>query len=180
MILLVVFVISAFFLFRSTLILMGLYKDPILHSFEKYGDDETFYFPLVQFLIWLPIFVLVLGFWLFEAKIPASIKSPVSLYCLSLMLMTGGFAGYTRLKQFARRHAEWFLVYPRWYGDLRERTNRLERRRISYMWLYLPWKLRLMYNSNDRAFNLWVDLVLLATIRREDDRVVDPSVRMWS
>jgi hypothetical protein len=37
------------------------------------------------------------------------------------------------------------------------------------MWLWLPRRLRLIYNGSDNAFNQWADLVILATMRFEDN-----------
>jgi hypothetical protein len=48
-------------------------------------------------------------------------------------------------------------------AELVGRTTRAERRRLAYMWLRLPAKLRLIYNSNDRAFMEWADMVILST-----------------
>jgi hypothetical protein len=37
------------------------------------------------------------------------------------------------------------------------------------MWLWLPRRLRLIYNASDRAFNQWADLVIMATMRYDED-----------
>ena len=55
------------------------------------------------------------------------------------------------------------MAWPRWIHELREYTTRDERRRIAYNWLRLPLRTRLHYNSDDRAFMLWADLLVLST-----------------
>jgi len=60
------------------------------------------------------------------------------------------------------------MRFPRWYHELRERTTRYERRRIGYMWLHLPLRARLTYNSSDSLFLLWADFVIMGTIREEE------------
>jgi hypothetical protein len=169
MLIILVFLVSAFFLFRTTLILAGLLKGPILKSFEKYGDEENLYFPAVHFVWWLPVFLASFGLWLFDSKIPAALRSPYIPYCAVMIGAYLMYASYRPLMNFAERHGDWFAAYPRWYNELRERTTRAERRRIAYMWLYLPWRARLLYNSNNVAFLVWLDLVLLATVRPETD-----------
>ena len=45
------FVVSTFYLVRVVLVIAGWYKSPVLHSFEKYGDEENLYYPLPNLLI---------------------------------------------------------------------------------------------------------------------------------
>jgi hypothetical protein len=68
----------------------------------------------------------------------------------------------------AEKYHFMFLPYPRWYHELRERTTRYERRRIGFMWLHLPARARLSYNSSDRWFFIWADFIIMGTIREEE------------
>jgi hypothetical protein len=156
------------FLIRSVLIVTGLHKDPILRSFEKYGGQENFYYPLVQLIVALLIFSFSVGIVLFRDWVIGSMSS-FGIYVLAALLIYGAINAHRWLMHYAQQHPRWFLLYPHWYTDLRERTTRVERRRLAYMWLRLPWRARTMYNSSEPAFTIWVDLVLLATLRSEDD-----------
>jgi hypothetical protein len=150
-------------LMRTVLIISGLLKGPILHSFEKYGDAETVYYPLPSLLLWSGLMIFSVGPWL-----APGLRSwtPVVLFG-GLLLMAAYFA-YSS-PDFPLRHPSIFITFPRWYYDLRERTSRYERRRIAYMWLALPPGMRLAYNGSDRAFNQWADLVIMATMTYDED-----------
>ena len=56
-------VITVIGLGRSALIVFGLYKDPILWSFQQYGPDERLPLPMATLLIWVGALVVVMGFW---------------------------------------------------------------------------------------------------------------------
>ncbi|HLV34033.1 MAG TPA: hypothetical protein VKY59_02915 [Spirillospora sp.] len=155
--------ISIGFLLRIGLILTGLLKGPILQTFEKYGDAENIYYPLPSILLWLGIMTLSLTALIAER---AGIVLPT--VPVGLLLLAAAYAAYTQ-QDLARQYPRIFMSYPRWYHDLRDRTSRYERRRLAYMWLSLPPRLRLIYNGSDHAFNQWADLVILATMRFEDN-----------
>ncbi len=163
--------LSLIFLMRTVLILSGLLKGPILQTFEKYGDAETVYYPLPSLLLWSGILVFSLGPW-----IAPGLRSWSPVILMGGLLLIAAYFAYTNPK-FALQHAGIFLIYPRWYYELRERTSRYERRRLAYMWLALPRGLRLAYNGSDRAFNQWADLVIMATMRYNEDPDLwrDPS-----
>ena len=144
---------------RTVLITMGVYKGPILHSFEKYGGDEALYLPLLNLVLWSGV-VLVLIWLIFSLYA----QSRVPLISIGVTFGFFGYLLYLRLQQWALAHPAHFLRYPHWYAELVGRTTREERRRLSYMWLRLPYNLKLAYNTNDRAFFQWVDLVLVATV----------------
>jgi hypothetical protein len=164
-----IFLASTVFLARSSLIIIGLYKDPILHSFEKYGDQENLYYPLVYTLLWLGVFVLSLMTLVLENRFLDLIGNPLIFYTVILGLGPLLHIVYLWLARYAMRNPDLFLLYPVWYREVRERTSRAERRRLAYMWLCLPWRTRLLYDSSDHAFTVWVDLVILATLRPEVD-----------
>ena len=165
---LVPLLVSIAFLLRIGMILTGLLKGPILHTFEKYGDSENIYYPLPSLLLWAGVFVLSISRLIAET---ANIWLPATIPGLGLL--AGAYLAQTH-PELPRQFPRLFMSYPRWYFNLRDRTSRYERRRLAYMWLWLPPRLRFIYNGNDRAFNQWADLVIMATMRYEE------SQEMWS
>lgn len=167
MILLALIIATVVGMGRSALIFLGLYKDPILWSFEQYGPDERLPLPLITLLMWIGAFIVCIGIW-----IATYLPLPFPLVSLGLGLIVFAliclyyysviWKGYYRLVRL-----------PRWHHDLLERTTRYERRRIAYMWLHLPWRLRLLYNSSDQAFLIWADFVIMGTIREEESDIFD-------
>lgn len=152
------FVASLVALIRTGLILMGLLKGPILHTFEKYGDDENIYYPLPSILLWLGVLLISTSPWLAAGSRDLGIGLVPGIVLLLLASVA-----YNN-PQIALQFPWLFMRYPRWYWDLRERTSRQERRRIAYMWLWMPPRARLTYNGSDHAFNHWVDLVILSML----------------
>jgi hypothetical protein len=140
---------------RVALIVSGRLKGPVLRNFERYGDDETYYQPLTWLLVWfcLSLYFLnyLIGF----------------VFCMEPLVVAVLYMAYVLLNhpQTIKKHDWLFLRYPLWLADLRDRTSRLERRRIAYMWLRLPRRTRFAYNSNDRAFLEWADFIILGTFR---------------
>jgi hypothetical protein len=169
MIVLILFLVCAFCLLRSALVVTGMYKAPILHSFEKYGGEEDFYYPVIYLAVWLFAFLIVLAFLLYQARFPRVLRDQFFVYIIFAPVGLIAWRVYALMAKYAKEHPELFLVYPHWYTNVRERTSRAERRRLAYMWLHLPWRTRLLYNSSDQAFLIWVDLVILATLRPEAD-----------
>lgn len=161
-----VLVSIAFFL-RIGLIMTGMLKGPVLRTFEKYGGDEELYYPLPALLLWSGVMLISLTALLAES---ARIFLPTGLPGLLLLMLAFLARNHP---EFAREYPNIFLHYPRWYHQLRDRTSRYERRRLSYMWLWLPRRLRLIYNGSDRAFNQWADLVIMASMRYDEE---DPSL----
>lgn len=148
---------------REILIISGLLKDPILRGFEKYGDVEAVYYPLPALLLWSGLLLLCL------AALAAPALGGLLPLALPGALLLAGACWRKLHAELARRFPGVLLRYPHWYSDLRERTSRYERRRLAYLWLTLPWQLRLHYNGSDRAFNHWADLVIIATMRYDED-----------
>ncbi len=150
---------STILLLRSFFILAGLWKGPILRSFEKYGDPENIYLPLLHTFIWFMLFIVSLLAVLFgDENATASMFSFLVLFSLILWNI------YPRLKTFADNHPHIFMALPRWYVELRMRTSRDERRRLAYMWLRLPLSMQLHLSTNDHAFFHWADLVLISAV----------------
>ncbi|MGB1287641.1 MAG: hypothetical protein ACPG7F_13965 [Aggregatilineales bacterium] len=151
----IVMVIIALCLFgltlRAFLVMVGFYKTPLLSSFQHYGEEKVIS-PVLTFVLWgtacisfLLIFVVNLTSWMFIILVGGALGSVV----------------YERRKVFLRRFSNLFLRYPGWYYRLHSRTSREERRRVAYMWLFLPERTRMVYNTHDGFFNKWVDLVLM-------------------
>lgn len=152
------FIVSFVALLRTGLILMGLLKGPILHTFEKYGDDENVYYPLPSILLWLGVMLISISPWL-----AAGLGDLGLAFVPGLALLLAAWIAFNN-PQLALQFPALFMRYPRWYWELRERTSRQERRRIAYMWLWMPPRARLTYNGSDHAFNHWVDLVILSML----------------
>jgi hypothetical protein len=158
---------SLFFLGRLVLILGGVYKDPVLRVSERYAVDDDLYYVLPQMLLWTGLFLFSGGLLL---MLMTGMRFPA--YLVGLLLMFLAYATEGR-PEIAKEHPKLLLSYPRWYAELRLNTTREERRRIAYMWLWLPARMRLYYNSHDRAFHLWADLIIISTTMQTVEDHVD-------
>jgi len=136
---------------RSWLIVLGLYKEPILNTFEVYGD-ERIYSPMFRLVLWTVVFV-----W-FSLILLAGFDAVGLLTLILLLPLT---SVYQRIVPLIRNNPGLFMRFPAWYYWLIEHTTREERRRIAYLWLRLPLRTRLLYNARDEYFRQWVDLVLM-------------------
>lgn len=157
-----IFFISLIFLTRTILIFTGHLKEPVIALFQKYGEREIPYLPLLPLLAWSGIFLIGLGGW---ASISLGVTA--SSAGMGIALVLTAFLGYQYIPSVTDFHRR-YLRYPRWYYHLLERTTRYERRRIAYMWLRLPWRMRLTYNSDTRLFFLWADFVIMGTVMESD------------
>ncbi|MBZ0305039.1 MAG: hypothetical protein K8I82_03125 [Anaerolineae bacterium] len=158
MLLALAFLICTIFLSRLVLIITGRLKGPIIQTFERYGDDEPFFYPWPQFLLWS-------GLWLIIAQLLLAYYMRIRLptIWIGVILLAVSFV-LSRVTPKAREWEFLHTLHPFWLQDLWERTSRLERRRIAYMWMRLSWKARLYYNSSDQAFLQWADLIIMATL----------------
>ena len=154
-----IFVLSAGLLFRLMLVLSGLHKGPLLALFEKYGDEENHLYPIPRLAFWFGTLCLS-GYIAFYNII----FMPVVVVYIGLVLLLAAYLYVFWLPAEVRYKTGDFPPVPTWYHNLRQRTSRAERRRIAYMWLRLPWRARLTYNSNNRAFFAWADLVIMGTV----------------
>jgi hypothetical protein len=154
--------ICAMGLIRALMIMIGAFKDPILARFEEYGPEEHPYLPLVSLMPWLGGIITCIGFWVHQFGALAFGFIVIGLLISFLTFLTANNYEFAAKLNFALYH------YPNWYHELRDRTSRYERRRIAYMWLQLPLRTRLSYNSHNHAFLIWVDFVIMATIREEE------------
>ncbi len=165
---LIAFFVALGSLARHVLILFGWLKEPILHQCEKYGDEEAYYLSLLPLLVWGGVFTITLSAWM-----SALIGLSFPLAGLGVVMILAALVGYNSPKAAAQWHR--LARLPRWYYELLDRTDRYERRRIAYMWLRLPWRARLAYNSDDCAFFVWVDLIVMGTVLDEEDPAVMPE-----
>jgi hypothetical protein len=156
----IVFAVCMVFMFRTVLILGGMYKDPLLRLYEQYGPDEIKFQPV-------PWLLLTIGGMLVSSRygLRGAIYVPSIIEFFGWLMVIGSYV------LFAMLPPKWRVVVPDevpllpgWHRELHERTTREERRRIAYMWIRLPLRLRLLYNASDRAFFQWADLVIMATV----------------
>ncbi len=161
--LIVVTTIGIIFLIRAMLILIGLYKTPILRRFEDYGPEEKPYLPILAVMLWSGVLTMTAATW--AGGLVGGIPVTLNLLGVLVLMVTG--LGYNYADRLAKYHWR-ILKLPHWYYELIVRTNRFERRRIGYMWLHLPLKLRLTYNSSDKQFFVWADFVIMGSIREEE------------
>lgn len=137
---------------RASLMTLGFYKEPILTAFQQYGDEVGFSPLLEAFwcgfaLVYLILMLIVPSAFLLMFGILA--------FVLSVML-------YWKIKNSILNYPQIFLKFPRWYRDIVDHTSREERRKLSYMWLGLPVRTRLLYNARHDEFRKWVELVVLS------------------
>ncbi len=165
MLILIPFLISLVFLIRTVLIITGLIKGPVLRTFEKYGDEEIIYHPTPSLLMWTGVLLLTIS-----PVMSAALTTTLFSLAWPGLLMIGGAYFLHNHPEVARQYPDIFMIYPRWYHELRSRTSRYERRRIAYKWLWLPARLRLAYNGNDRAFSQWADLIIMATMDIDENK----------
>ncbi|HEX2907900.1 MAG TPA: hypothetical protein VHO69_13610 [Phototrophicaceae bacterium] len=161
-----VILISFVFLARSTLILIGWIKGPIIRSFEKYGDQEAPYLPLIPLLLWGGVFAMAVGSW-GTGYLPLAFP----LIALGFIAIIAALLAYENTPRVAHLHNR-LIKTPYWYHALRERTTRYERRRIAYAWLRMPWRTRMAFNTNDHSFFIWADFVIMSTVMEEEDKFV--------
>jgi len=144
-------IVTVFFL-RACLVTLGFYKEPILTAFQQYGDEVGFS-PLFESFAWGS----ALGYILFIVLAPSSFLILVGIFSFVFFVML-----YWRIKDSILSHPQIFLRFPNWYREIVDRTSREERRKLSYMWLALPLRTRLLYNAQHDEFRKWVELVVLS------------------
>ncbi len=155
---LILTVLSAAYLVAVILVAAGLFKDPVLRSFEHYTQEDDSFHMLPAMLLGAGLFSLTGGV-LFSAAVAPRFPT---LILGGIFLILAYTAHMQREKM--SRYPQIFLSFPRWYAELRERTTREERRKLAYMWLCLPRSMRLHLNGSDHHFMTWADQVILATV----------------
>ena len=148
---LLVVAVSIMFL-RACLVSLGYYKEPILAAFQQYGEEVGFS-PLFEAIVW----GCFLAYLIFILLVPSSI-----LILLGVMSFVTFVMLYWRIKDSVMQYPDFFLRFPNWYREIVRHTSREERRKLSYMWLGLPLRTRLLYNAQHNEFRKWVELVVLS------------------
>ncbi len=150
-ILLSLILITALLAARAFLVTMGTIKDPILQSFEVFGEEQH-YSPSLWLVVWTGATLYLSLFLYFPAG------QVVMLGVLVGLAISGLAEPVHRLRERYNLH---FKNFPKWYHIMVERTDREERRRIAYHWLRLPARTRWLYNARTELFWQWVDQVLI-------------------
>lgn len=148
-------VLTFLMMIRSLFIVIGTYKDPVLASFEIYGEEKIFS-PTVILFIWSAIFLYVFLLWYVSSSV---------VFAIGFIVFIPLSAFHGTWFQILEKHQNIFRRYPAWYDELVQMTDRDERRRIAYLWLYLPPATRMIYNVNNTLFKQWVEQVLLTVAR---------------
>lgn len=136
---------------RSIFMVAGTYKDPVLASFERYGEERIFS-PPVSLLIWGASFAYVTLYWYVSGSTAIMVGVVIIIPVAALHSVFFGLL---------HKYKSAFRKYPQWYDEIIQNTDRDERRRIAYMWLFLPPSTRMIYNTNSALFKQWVEQVLL-------------------
>lgn len=148
----IIAVILLVILLRAFLVVLGIHKTPVLHHFERYGE-EGHYSPMLDFILWAAINALYSLIFFLE------MDHFLLLFIISLPVLVWL---YRQVDEWVKRYPEFFARYPRWYYRMLVDASREERRRIAYLWLRLPVRTRLLYSARDEFFHQWVELVLLS------------------
>ncbi len=137
---------------RACLVTLGYYKEPILSAFQRYGDEVGFS-PLFEVFSW----GITLAYLIFIIVVPSSFLILIGIFLFVFFTMM-----YWKVRDNIMNHPHIFLRFPHWYREIVDRTTREERRKLSYMWLGLPLRTRLLYNAQHDEFRKWVELVVLS------------------
>ena len=137
---------------RAVFVMTGMYKDPVLAKFEHFGEDEPVFSPILNIAVWGSALLYLLLFLYFPSGM---------LFVLGIMIGVTFASARFEILEFVRKRQNPTRMFPDWYADLSQRTTREERRRIAYMWLRLPPRTRLIYNTSTPYFMHWVDQVLI-------------------
>lgn len=130
----------------------GMYKDPVLASFEHFGEQEPVFSPVLNIIAWGATVIYLLLFLYFPTG---------TIITLGVMVIVPTYSLRDEIANFVKKQQSPTRMFPIWYGELVDRTTRQERRRIAYMWLRLPARTRIIYNTSTPYFMHWVDQVLL-------------------
>lgn len=155
--------IGMVFMLRIVFIITGMLKGPVLKTFEQYGPEDPVFCPLPELLFWPGVIILSGGTLLARVMPIADPLIKFSTFSGGLLIFLGCIAQY-RKKNIIAYWNTLPVVFPGWYKQLLEQTSRQERRRIAYMWLWLPRRTRLLYNANNRLFFLWAEQIIVATV----------------
>jgi hypothetical protein len=111
---------------------------------------------MFSFVAWILILGYAMLFWYTNAG---------TAFVLGLVLGLPLIAIRETFLEMLYKHHEIFRIFPLWYYRLVQNTDREERRRLAYMWLRLPTKTRMTYNTHTVLFDQWVEQVLVTISR---------------
>lgn len=137
----------------------GLYKEPLLAEFRKYGTEPVIY-PICNVLLSAGLCCLTLM--LVTPIIVASGSFIARLLPGAILSVLGLILIGTSI--FLYQQPTLRIMLPPWYAALLKESTRQERRQIGWAWLRLPLKMRLRLNGDNKAFDVWVELVRLTVI----------------
>ena len=137
----------------------SIFKDSLLAQFRQYGVENRVY-PVCRLLFAAGTTSFVLVALLPHIGGPYTYLRrlfPRSVFSLLAFALWG--AGYFILHRPRLRES-----LPRWYFDLLHTTSRQERRHIGYAWMRLPIMMKIRLNGDQKAFQVWAELVRLTVI----------------
>lgn len=137
----------------------GLYKEPLLALFRRYGDEPKVR-PICGLLNAVAALSLALSVVGPAAAAPRSFLAtmfPSSVFVLLAILSIGASI-------IIYQRPELSMALPRWYAALMANASRQERRHIGWAWLRIPLRMRWRLNGDQKAFEVWADMVRLTVI----------------
>lgn len=137
----------------------GLYKEPLLAEFRKYGSEPMIY-PICNVLMSAGLCCLALT--LFAPIVIARGSFLARLLPGAILTVLGVILIGTSI--FLHQQPGLRTTLPLWYSTLLKESTRQERRHIGWAWLRLPLKMRMRLNGDNKAFAVWVELVRLTVI----------------
>ncbi len=140
-------------------ILSGMYKDPLMINFRRYGEERR---PPI-----LPRFLLALAAWFVAVTLIARLfTTGVSSFAggflptiFFLLALIAGGAGLVTRRSITGRES-----LPHWYYLALRTMTREERRQLARAWERIPRGLRWRLNGDQASFRVWVDMVRLTAI----------------
>jgi hypothetical protein len=140
-------------------VVSGIYKDPLMGHFRKYGEEHRVY-PLCRFLYAFGGAAFILAVLLPVLWTPQSYLRRMfpPAFFLVLAFIAWGSALLIYRRPVLRE------VLPLWYFFLLRNASRQERRQIAFAWLRIPRRMRWRLNGDQKAFDVWVELMRLTVI----------------
>ncbi len=137
----------------------GLYKDSLLETFRQYGEESRSY-PLVNLLVMGAAWCFTSGMLLSAITTSSSFFArllPGTIFTLLALALFGAAI-------FIYQQPDLRTALPSWYARLLREGSRQERRHIAWAWLRLPRLMRLRLSGDQKAFEVWAELVRLTVI----------------
>src|SRR5215217_5793036 len=106
---LILTLLSASYLVALILIAIGLYKDPILHHFERYAEADDAYYLLPPLLLASGLLAFAGGF-LFTAAVAPRFPA----FLIGGILLVLAYLAF-QYRHYMHLYPQIFLSFPRWY-----------------------------------------------------------------